>query len=224
MKILFVEDEKKVTDALEEMCKIQNIECDIANDGEEGLLYAQSSLYDVIVLDIMLPYKNGLEILTQLRESGNSTPVLLLTAKDSTDDIVKGLDAGADDYVVKPFLAKELFARIRALGRRVDKEYVQDTIEIDGVEFDLSNYTLKINGKPIKITYKEALLFEMLVKRPGQIFTRDQILDRVWGLDSDVNENNIEIYIHTLRKKLKNTNIRIETVRGVGYTLRTEDV
>ena len=224
MKVLFVEDEKKVTDALEEMCKIQNIECDIANDGEEGLLYAKSSLYDVIVLDIMLPYKSGLEILSELRAEGNNTPVLLLTAKDATDDIVKGLDTGADDYVVKPFAAKELFARIRALSRRVDKDYIEDTIKLDTVEFDLNNYTIKIDGKPEKITYKEAMLFEMLIKRPEQVFTREQILDRVWGLDSEVNENNIEIYIHNLRKKLKHTNISIDTVRGVGYTLRVKDV
>lgn len=222
MKILFVEDEKKVTDALEELCKIQNIECDIANDGEEGLIFAQSSIYDVIVLDIMLPYKSGLEILREIRAEGNNTPVLILTAKDSLEDIVKGLDEGADDYLVKPFASKELFARLRALGRRLDKDYVDGTVKIGDVEFDLANYNVKIEGKPVKITYKEALLLEMLIKRPNQVFTREQILDRVWGFDSEVNENNIEIYVHNLRKKLKGTSIRIDTVRSVGYTLRVE--
>lgn len=220
MKVLFVEDEKKVTDALQELCKMQNISCDIANDGEEGLMFAQSSIYDVIILDIMLPYKSGIDILKEIRGEGNNTSVLLLTAKDSLDDVVKGLDAGADDYLVKPFASKELFARIRALGRRLDKEYVDGLIKIGNVEFDFANYNIRINDKPIKITYKEALLLEMLIKRPEQVFTREQILDRVWGFDSEVNENNIEIYVHNLRKKLKNTNLRIETVRSVGYTLR----
>ncbi|MPW24882.1 response regulator [Alkalibaculum sp. M08DMB] len=220
MKVLFVEDEKKVTDALQELCKIQNIECDIANDGQEGLIYAQSSIYDVIVLDIMLPFKSGIEILKEIRSEGNNTSVLLLTAKDSLDDIVKGLDAGADDYLVKPFASKELFARLRALGRRLEKEYVEGLITIGNVEFDLINYNIRIDGEPIKVTYKEALLLEMLIKRPEQVFTREQILDRVWGFDSEVNENNIEIYVHNLRKKLKNTNLRIDTVRSVGYTLR----
>src|SRR5699024_8224230 len=112
MKVLFVEDEKKMTDALQELCKMHNIECDVANDGEEGLMYAKSSIYDVFVFDIMLPYKSGIEILKEIRTEGNNTPVLLLTAKDSLDDIVTGLDAGADDYLVKPFATKELFARL----------------------------------------------------------------------------------------------------------------
>lgn len=220
MKVLFVEDEKKVTDALQELCKMQNIECEIANDGEEGLLFAQSTMYDVIVLDIMLPFRSGLDILKTIRSEGNNTSVLLLTAKDSLEDVVRGLDAGADDYLVKPFASKELFARLRALGRRLDKEYVEGLIKIGNVEFDLINYNIRIDGNPVKVTYKESLLLEMLIKRPEQVFTREQILDRVWGFDSEVNENNIEIYVHNLRKKLKNTNIRIDTVRSVGYTLR----
>ncbi|MFZ7120567.1 MAG: response regulator transcription factor [Eubacteriaceae bacterium] len=220
MKILYVEDEKKITDALQEMCKIYNIECDIANDGEEGMLYAENDIYDVIILDIMLPIKSGLEILKEIRDQGNKTSVLLLTAKDSEEDIVKGLDTGADDYLVKPFSTKELFARIRALSRRIDKEYVEDIIKLGDVEFDIINYNIKINGNCMKLTYKESLLFEMFIKRPEQVFTREQILDRVWGFDSEVNENNIEIYVHNLRKKLKDTNLKIDTVRSVGYTLK----
>ncbi|MFZ7133708.1 MAG: response regulator transcription factor [Eubacteriales bacterium] len=220
MKVLFVEDEKKVTDAIEELCKMNHIECDIANDGEEGLIFAQSNIYDVIILDIMLPLKSGLEILKELRSEGFKTPVLLLTAKDTVDDIVKGLDYGADDYMIKPFSVKELFARLRALGRRLDKDYVEETIRIGNVEFDTMNYTIKINGRPMKLTYKEALLLEMFIRRPEQVFTREQILDRVWGFDSEVNENNIEIYVHNLRKKLKDTGLKIETYRSVGYSLR----
>lgn len=220
MKILFVEDEKKITDALVEICKMRQIECDIANDGEEGSLFAQSNVYDVIVLDIMLPHISGLEILKEIRSKGSKTPVLLLTAKDSEDDIVKGLDLGADDYMVKPFSVKELFARLRALGRRLDKDYVGEVIKLNNVEFDLSNYILKINDKPVKITYKEGLLLEMFIKRPEQVFTREHILERVWGLDTDINENNIEIYVHNLRKKLKDTGLKIDTYRSVGYSLK----
>ncbi len=223
MKILFVEDEKKVTEALQELCKLQNIQCDIANDGEEGLLYALNQIYDVIVLDIMLPGKDGIEILREIRKKGSKTPVLMLTAKDTVEDKVKGLDSGADDYLVKPFSAKELFARIRALGRRIESDYVENVVEIGNFTFDLDNFTATVDGNPLKLSYKEGLLLEMLIKRPDQVFSREQILDRVWGFDAEVNENNIEIYIHNLRKKLKNTNIKIETLRSIGYKLKVMD-
>ncbi|MBF7096605.1 response regulator transcription factor [Alkalibacter mobilis] len=223
MKILFVEDEKKVTEALKELCKMQNIQCDVANDGDEGMLYALNQIYDVIVLDIMLPRKSGIEILQELRANGNKTPVLMLTAKDTVEDKVKGLDSGADDYLVKPFSAKELFARLRALGRRVDSDYIDNSITIGNFKFDLENYTATIDDQPIKLSYKEGMLLEMLIKRPEQVFSREQILDRVWGFDADVNENNIEIYIHNLRKKLKGTRIKIETLRSIGYKLKVMD-
>lgn len=223
MKVLFVEDEKRVTEALKELCKMQSIQCDVANDGEEGLLFAQNQIYDVVVLDIMLPHKSGIEILQDMREQGNKTPVLLLTAKDTVDDKVKGLDSGADDYLVKPFSAKELFARIRALGRRIDTDYVENTMTIGNFTFDLENFSATLNGEPVKLSYKEGLLLEMLIKRPDQVFSREQILDRVWGFDADVNENNIEIYVHNLRKKLKDAPIKIETLRSIGYRLRVTE-
>ena len=130
MRILFIEDEVKITDALQELCKIQNIDCDVANDGEEGLLFALNPIYDVIVLDIMLPMKSGLEILKEVRDRDITTPVLMLTAKGTVDDKVKGLDLGADDYLIKPFSAKELFARIRALSRRPDHEIKGEIISL----------------------------------------------------------------------------------------------
>lgn len=219
MRILFVEDEKKITDALQELCKIQNIDCDVANDGEEGLLFALNPIYDVIVLDIMLPLKSGIEILQQIREQGINTPVLMLTAKGTIDDKVKGLDQGADDYLVKPFSAKELFARIRALGRRPDHGIKGETIEFEDVSFNTKKNVLQTEEKEFKLSVKEAKILEMLLKRPNQVFTREQILDRVWGFDKEVNENNIEIYVHNLRKKILNTQVKIDTIRGVGYTL-----
>lgn len=223
MRVLFVEDEIKVTEAIAELCKAQNIDCDIANDGIEGQMCVDRGLYDVIILDIMLPGKSGLEILKNIRNKGNSTPVLMLTAKDTISDRVKGLDYGADDYLVKPFSTKELFARIRALSRRLDKDYVKDSILLGNVEFNFKSHILKIKDNIIKLSYKEAKLLEMMIKHPEQVFTREQILDRVWGYDSEVNENNIEIYVHNLRKKFKHTIIRIETIRGVGYTLKVVD-
>ncbi|MDI3536424.1 MAG: two-component system, OmpR family, response regulator QseB [Eubacteriaceae bacterium] len=219
MRILFVEDEKKITDALQELCRIQNIDCDIANDGEEGLLFALNPIYDVIVLDIMLPLKSGTEILQQIRDQGISTPVLMLTAKGTIDDKVKGLDMGADDYLVKPFSAKELFARIRALGRRPDHGIKGETIVFEDVSFNTKKNVLQTEEQEFKLSVKEAKILEMLLKRPNQVFTREQILDRVWGFDKEVNENNIEIYVHNLRKKIANTQVKIDTIRGVGYTL-----
>ncbi|WKY43409.1 response regulator transcription factor [Eubacteriaceae bacterium ES2] len=219
MRILFVEDEKKITDALQELCRIQNIDCDIANDGEEGLLFALNPIYDVIVLDIMLPLKSGTEILQQIRDQGISTPVLMLTAKGTIDDKVKGLDMGADDYLVKPFSAKELFARIRALGRRPDHGIKGETIVFEDVSFNTKKNVLQTEDQEFKLSVKEAKILEMLLKRPNQVFTREQILDRVWGFDKEVNENNIEIYVHNLRKKIANTQVKIDTIRGVGYTL-----
>ena len=219
MRILFVEDEKKITDALQELCKIQNIDCDIANDGEEGLLFALNPIYDVIVLDIMLPIKSGIEILQQIRDQEINTPVLMLTAKGTIDDKVKGLDLGADDYLIKPFSAKELFARIRALGRRPDHGIKGETIVFEDVSFNTKKNILQTENKEFKLSVKEAKILEMLLKRPNQVFTREQILDRVWGFDKEVNENNIEIYVHNLRKKIVDTQVKIDTIRGVGYTL-----
>ena len=219
MRILFIEDEVKITDALQELCKIQNIDCDVANDGEEGLLFALNPIYDVIVLDIMLPMKSGLEILKEVRDRDITTPVLMLTAKGTVDDKVKGLDLGADDYLIKPFSAKELFARIRALSRRPDHEIKGEIISFEDVSFNTKKNMMQTPENEYKLSVKEAMILEMLLKRPNQVFTREQILDRVWGFDKEVNENNIEIYVHNLRKKLANTNVKIDTIRGVGYTL-----
>ena len=219
MRILFIEDEVKITDALQELCKIQNIDCDVANDGEEGLLFALNPIYDVIVLDIMLPLKSGLEILKEMREQNITTPVLMLTAKGTVDDKVKGLDLGADDYLIKPFSAKELFARIRALSRRPDHEIKGEIIAFEDVSFNTKKNMMITTGNEYKLSVKEAKILEMLLKRPNQVFTREQILDRVWGFDKEVNENNIEIYVHNLRKKLADTQVKIDTIRGVGYTL-----
>lgn len=220
MKILIVEDEIKLTQALEFLFKKQKIDVEIANDGEEGIILAEKEIYDAIILDIMLPGINGLDILRHIRSIGIKTPVIMLTAKDTVDDKVTGLDIGADDYLIKPFATKELIARVRALARRKNTDFINDKIVFNDIGYIPNNLELIINEKNVKIPKKEGDLIEMLISRPRQVFTRDQIVDRLWGLDSDILENNIEIYIHHLRKRLEETETKIDTIRGVGYILK----
>jgi len=220
MRILIVEDEVKITQALKFLFSKQKIDVDIANDGEEGLILSEKEIYDVIILDIMLPGVNGIEILKSIRKAGNKTPVIMLTAKDAVDDRVFGLEMGADDYLVKPFATKELIARVKALARRKNTEFIGETYEFENIKYDVKNYLLYIDDVEYKIPLKEAMLMEMFVKKPRQVFTREQIIDRIWGLEADILESNIEIYVHHLRKRLELTNAKIETVRGVGYMLK----
>lgn len=220
MRVLIVEDEVKITQALKFLFKKQNIEVDIANDGDEGRLLAEKEIYDVIVLDIMLPGTNGIDILKHIRRKGNNTPVIMLTAKDTVDDRVYGLESGADDYLIKPFATKELIARVKALSRRKNTDYVGEMYEFEDIKYDTKNYLLYVKNKQYKLPLKEAMLMETFIKRPKQVFTREQIIDRIWGLEADILESNIEIYVHHLRKRLENTNAKIETVRGIGYMLK----
>lgn len=220
MRILIVEDEVKITQALKFLFSKQKIDVDIANDGEEGLILSSKEIYDVIVLDIMLPSVNGIDILKSIRSSGNKTPVIMLTAKDTVDDRVFGLESGADDYLVKPFATKELIARVKALSRRKNTEFIGEVYEFENIKYDVKNYILYIEDVEYKIPLKEAMLMEMFIKKPRQVFTREQIIDRIWGLEADILESNIEIYVHHLRKRLEATNAKIETVRGVGYMLK----
>lgn len=220
MRILIVEDEVKITQALKFLFTKQKIDVDIANDGEEGLILSNKEIYDVIVLDIMLPGVNGIDILKSVRKSGNKTPVIMLTAKDAVDDRVFGLETGADDYLVKPFATKELIARVKALARRKNTEFIGEVYEFENIKYDVKNYLLYIDDIEYKIPLKEAMLMEMFIKKPRQVFTREQIIDRIWGLEADILESNIEIYVHHLRKRLELTKAKIETVRGVGYMLK----
>lgn len=223
MRVLIVEDEVKITQALCFLLKKQGIEADVANDGDEGLLLAKKEIYDVVILDIMLPGINGIDILKKIRKLGNKTPVIMLTAKDAIDDRVYGLDSGADDYLIKPFATKELIARVKALSRRKSTEYVGEIHEFEDIKYDSKNYLLYISDEKYKLPLKEAMLIETFIDRPRQVFTREQIIDRIWGFDSDILESNIEIYVHHLRKRLEYTNVKIETIRGVGYMLKEKN-
>lgn len=220
MRILLVEDEVKISDAVAHILRQNKMEVDVAGDGDEGLIMAQRDIYDVIVLDIMLPGKSGLDILQSIRKDGSITPVLLLTARDTVNDRVTGLNFGADDYLVKPFAMAELQARIKALARRISTVYTTDKISAGNIELDIDKLELIIDDEKMKITFKEAQLLEMLIRKPGMVFSKEQIMDRIWGYDSEVQDNNVEIYIHYLRKKLAGkASVVITTVRGVGYTL-----
>lgn len=224
MKLLLIEDEKKLSEALVYILQKNKYNVDAAYDGTTGLFMAESGIYDLLVIDRMLPEIEGVEIVKTLRSKGFNTPILILTAKDAIKDRVEGLDAGADDYLIKPFSTEELLSRLRALSRRLREPVSKNTFAAGKAEFDPLSYEVKAGNESIKLTIKEGELLEFLIRNKNQVVTREQILDRVWGFESDVEMNNIEIYIYYLRKKLNPEAccFRIDTVRGIGYTLKED--
>lgn len=219
MRILLVEDEVRLASALKQLLKEHQYAVDVAHDGETGCDLALTDSYDLAILDIMLPKMSGLDILRAMRKAGLQTPVLLLTAKDTVEDRVTGLDAGADDYLVKPFDNKELLARVRALSRRTGLLAGGDAIEAGPFRLDLNTRTVTRNGEPLALTAKEFQLLELFIRNPNKVLSKEVILDRVWGPDADVIGNAVENYVHFLRKKIDEPNLPsyITTVRGVGY-------
>ena len=220
MRILYVEDEKYLAEAVIHLLKKEKINVDWAADGEEGLELALKPNYDVIVLDIMLPKLSGLDILQTVRGRGIKTPIIMLSALNEVEDKIKGLDYGADDYLAKPFKTAELIARLRALVRRPALAEVEK-LEYEDLKLDLTNRTL--NGT--ELTDKEAGIMEMLMRTPGSAITKEQILAHVWGLDSEFEENYVEVYVSYLRKKLKSLKLKaqIKTIRNLGYKLCLEN-
>jgi DNA-binding response OmpR family regulator len=221
MHILVVEDERRLArllqDALEEDAHV----VELAFDGEEALELALYRTYDLIVLDVMLPGRDGLSVTRELRAAKISTPILMLTARDAVDDRAVGLDAGADDYLVKPFAFLELHARIRALGRRTPEVRAPTTLSVHDLTLDLSRHEARRDGRRIELTAKEFSLLEFLMRHPGQVLTRTQILDHVWGYDFISDTNTVDMYIYYLRKKIdrESEHPLIFTMRGVGYRL-----
>ncbi len=220
MKILIVEDEKQLCEARVALLKDHCSSADTVYDGQDGLDYALTGVYDVIVLDIMLPIMDGLAMLKKLREAGSSVPVLLLTAKGDARDKINGLDSGADDYLTKPFIAGELLARIRVLTRRRG-EYVGDTLCFGSCTLDKNTHELSCAGNSLKLGRKEYETLEMLMGNPGQIIPKERFIEKIWGYDSEAEYNNIEVYVSFLRKKLLalHADITIKAVRSVGYKL-----
>ena len=223
MRVLLVEDEVSLSAALAKLLKKNKIEADVANDGASGKQMADRDIYDVIVLDIMLPEVDGLTVLKHIRQTGKKVPVLLLTAKDSTQDKVKGLNMGADDYVVKLFETDELIARIRALGRRAGEQYADNVIQYADLVLDTTSGELSIGTKKVRLTAKESQMLELFILNPEQTIAKKALLERIWGNDGKAAENSVEIYVHYLRKKLSGAKVTIKTLRGMGYVLKRDE-
>ncbi|PZT51974.1 response regulator transcription factor [Paenibacillus silvae] len=221
MRILIAEDEVHLAEAVSQILKKNNYSVDMVHDGRSGLDYAQSGIYDLLLLDIMMPEMDGISVLKTLRSEGNHTPVILLTAKGELSDKVSGLDYGADDYIAKPFATEELLARIRAALRRKGEVIPEDGLRFGDIELNTTQLKLSVQDKEIKLNLKENELLELLISRKQAITSKEQIIEKLWGFDSDVEYNNVEVYISFLRKKLTflNSAVRINTIRGVGYVL-----
>ncbi len=220
MKILVVEDEEALAEALSEILKRNKYSVDTVYNGEDGLDYALTDIYDCILLDIMLPKMNGLDVLKCLRKRKISTPVLLLTAKSDTEDKIKGLDSGADDYLTKPFVSGELLARVRSLTRRKG-EVVTDEFTFGDIALNKSTFSLSKDEQFVKLSLKEYQIMEILIANPRQLIPKERFIEKIWGYESDVEYNNVEVYISFLRKKLSvvGSNVTIKTARGIGYFL-----
>ena len=221
MYILLVEDERRLAQTVRRVLEEESHTVDVAYDGEEGLAMAMDGSHDVVVLDILLPSMDGVEVCRALRAGRVDTPVLLLTALDSVDDRVRGLDAGADDYLPKPFAFQELLARLRALGRRRVQPREPDRLETADLVLDLQRRRAARSGKVIELSPKEFALLEFLMRNEGRVVTRSQILDHVWGFEYSPDSNLVDVYVTYLRRKVDRGHDRklIRTVRGVGYAL-----
>ena len=222
MRILVIEDDNVLREATVAILKGEEYIVEQAATGDEGLYLAEQEIHDLIVLDIMLPGISGLEIVKTLRDKGCTVSILLLTAKDSVDDRVLGLESGADDYLVKPFAMRELLARIKALIRRTGNLVIEDQLQYGSLSLNSRMKDGFTDAGPLGLTNKEYEILEFLILNKEQIVTRDQIFDRIWGLDCDTSLSVVDIYIHHLRKKLITYGLDtlIQTVRGVGFMLK----
>lgn len=222
MKVLLIEDEAKISGFVMAGLKEQGFSVEHCNNGDDGYAYAVEREYDVVLLDIMLPGRDGLSILKGLRNAGKTVPVLLLTARNELDDRLEGLNLGADDYLAKPFFMEELIARLHAVVRRTTGER-QNILQVGELKLDRISRTVQRVDNTIELTAKEFNLLEYLMRSPGRVLTRTQILEHVWGYDYDPSTNVVDVCIQRLRKKLKQPSTSlIETVRGVGYRFRKE--
>lgn len=226
MRILIVEDEQRLAATIADLLHRQGYTADTCLDGATGLDNAQSGIYDLVILDGMLPKLDGFSVLQQLRSNGNSTPVLMLTALGGVADRVRGLDIGADYYLTKPFDVQELLACVRLLLRRSGSENrIDDTIRCGDLRLDPSNFLLSCGDRNLRLSRKEYDLMELLMRNFRIIVTKEQLLLKVWGYDSDAEDNNVEVYVSFLRRKLTHLHsaVKIRTIRMVGYCLEVEE-
>ncbi|HEU5217261.1 MAG TPA: response regulator transcription factor [Gemmatimonadales bacterium] len=221
MKVLIVEDDRKVAGFIEQGLLEEGYAVDVAPDGEEATMLAHVYDYDAILLDVMLPKKNGFQVATELRREGRNTPILMLTSRDAVEDVVRGLDAGADDYLSKPFRFEELLARLRALSRRGGAERLE-VLRYGDLMLDRLRHIATVNGHRLDLTAKEFQLLEYFMLRPEDVVRRTALLEKVWDMHFDPESNVVDVHVGNLRRKVAKltTAQRIETVRGVGFALR----
>ena len=224
MNILVVEDERNLADAICHILEDASFNAEAAYDGKAGLASAQSGLYDAIILDVMLPGMNGFDLVHELRRTGNAIPVLMLTARTATTDKVEGLDAGADDYMTKPFEAPELLARLRALTRRKG-DVILDVATFGDLKLDLNTHDLSCETRSVHLSGKEFEVMRMLMSSSSRVVSKQDLLTRVWGMDGEASENSVEAYISFLRKKITHlhSKVLITTLRMLGYRLEVLD-
>ncbi len=221
MKVLVVEDDRKVAGFIEMGLKEEGHVVDVASDGEEASMMAHVYQYDIILLDVMLPKKNGFQVALELRRKGQSTPIIMLTSRDAVEDVVRGLDAGADDYLSKPFQFEELLARMRALCRRGGAERME-MLRFGGIAMDRLRHAATVGEQPLDLTTKEFQLLEYFLHHPEEVVRRTTLLEKVWDMHFDPESNVVDVHVGNLRRKLKAMpgTEGIETVRGVGFILR----
>lgn len=221
MRILIVEDEEQLSEALGAILEKHNYIVDRVFNGEDGLDYILSDIYDLVILDIMLPLMNGLDVLKKARKEGIECPIILLTAKGEVSDKVKGLDCGADDYLPKPFYTEELLARIRALSRRKGEVTNENELSFGDITLNIGTLELSTSLNSVKLTAKEFGLLELLINRNGSVINKDDIINKLWGFESEAEHNNVEVYISFLRRKLTflKSKVTIKAIRNMGYLL-----
>lgn len=221
MRVLIVEDEVRLASTLQDLLELNGYTADVCHDGEAGLDNALSGIYDVVLLDVMLPRMDGFTVLRRLRSAGNAVPVLMLTARSEVSDKVEGLDCGADYYLTKPFEPRELLACVRALTRRQPELRNTDALEYGDLRLDKASFTLLCGERSVRLSRKEFDMMELLMLNREIVLTKENLLLKIWGYESDAEDNNVEVYISFLRKKLEHlrSRVRIKTIRMVGYCL-----
>ena len=226
MRVLIIEDEVRLASTLQDLLDMNGYTADVCHDGESGLDNALSGIYDVVLLDVMLPKMDGFTVLRNLRAAGNAVPVLMLTARSELSDRVEGLDCGADYYLTKPFEPKELLACIRALTRRQPELRSSDAVEFGDLKLDKSSFTLSCGDRSLRLSRKEFDMMELLMRNRDMVLTKETLLLKIWGYESDAEDNNVEVYVSFLRKKLDHlrSKVKIKTIRMVGYCLEVSKI
>ena len=226
MRVLIIEDEVRLASTLQDLLDMNGYTADVCHDGESGLDNALSGIYDVVLLDVMLPKMDGFTVLRNLRAAGNAVPVLMLTARSELSDRVEGLDCGADYYLTKPFEPRELLACIRALTRRQPELRSSDAVEFGDLKLDKSSFTLSCGDRQLRLSRKEFDMMELLMRNRDMVLTKETLLLKIWGYESDAEDNNVEVYVSFLRKKLDHlhSKVKIKTIRMVGYCLEVSKI